>query len=168
TSQISVVEAAIASLSARATFRLRKEQLLARSATVFLSTNRHKPGYQRLSRSINFRTPTADTGLITAQLMAALEPIFNTQASYHRTNVLLHNLISQRALQVDFFGEINVASSQAAIARLSAFDALNIRYGRNTIRYAAEDLSDVWEPKHGYRSPRYTSAWDELPVAHVY
>ena len=34
-------------------------------------------------------------------------------------------------------------------------------------RYAAEDLSDAWQPKHGSRSPRYTTDWDELPVAKI-
>jgi DNA polymerase V len=168
TEQFAVVEAAIASLASRAAFRLRREQLLAHSAVVSLSTNRHKPGYQRISRFVSFRTPTADTGLITAQLVATLQPDFNARTSYHRANVLLYNLVSQQALQADFFGEVNVPSHQAASARLSAFDDINNRYGRGTLRYAAEDLSDVWQPKHGYRSPRYTSAWDELPIAHVY
>ncbi len=167
TSQFSVVEAAVASLTARAAFRLRKERLLARSAVVSLSTNRHKPGYQRLGRFISFHTPTADTGLITAQLVEALKPAFNGQASYHRANVLLHDLVSQEALQADFFGEIDLASHETTLARMNAFDRINTRYGRGTIRYAAEDLSEAWQPRRGHRSPRYTSSWAELPVAHI-
>jgi hypothetical protein len=32
------------------------------------------------------------------------------------------------------------------------------------VRYAAEDLSQAWEPKHVYRSPRFTTQWQELPT----
>jgi DNA polymerase V len=65
TNQFEVVEAAIASLTARAAFALRRDGLAAHSAALSLSTNRHKPGYQRQGLSLSFAAPTADTGLIT-------------------------------------------------------------------------------------------------------
>ncbi len=167
TNQFSVVEAAIASLTARATYRLRAEGLLARTAVVSLSTNRNKPGYQKLSRVLSFHTPSADTGSITAQLVAALAPVFNPRASYHRANVLLHDLVSEQAVQADLFGEVDIAGHQLSQARSQALDQINARYGKRTIHYAAEDLSDAWQPKHGYRSPRYTSSWAELPIAYT-
>jgi DNA polymerase V len=164
TNQFSVIESAIASLTARATFRLRKDNLLARSAVVSLSTNRHKPDYQRLSKYISFTTPTADTGLITAQLVKTLSTTFNDRAAYHRANVLLYDLVDGRAMQTDLFGIVDLDGSNRSQARLQALDALNQRYGRHTVHYAAEDLSQAWEPKHVHRSPRYTTNWQELPV----
>jgi DNA polymerase V len=165
TKQFSVVEAAIASLGARAAFRLRAEGLLARSAVVYLSTDRHKPVYQRISRIIAFPTPTADTGRITAQLTDALLAGFNSHILYHRADVLLYDLISEQALQTDLFDNMDLPALQTANARMQALDALNSRYGKGTVRYAAEDLSRAWEPKHGLRSPRYTTQWQELPIA---
>ena len=167
TNQLAVVEAAIASLTARAAAGLRAERLLAHTAVVHLSNNRHKPGYQRLIRTLNFRTPTADSGQITAALMAAIEPAFNPRLSYHRVNVLLHDLVSQQTLQPDLFGDIDLAGNSAAQARLRAVDALNTHYGRGTVHYAAEDLSQAWQPRHNLRSPRYTTNWHELPTAHL-
>jgi DNA polymerase V len=164
TNQFSVVEAAVASLTARAAFRLRKEHLLAHSAVVSLNTNRHKPNYQRTSKFVSFRAPTADTGLITAELVRALGSSFNRQASYHRANVLLHDLISETAIQTDLFGKADARQSDRSGARLQAVDNLNQRYGKQTVRYAAEDLSQAWEPKHVYRSPRFTTQWQELPT----
>jgi DNA polymerase V len=167
TGSFEVVEAAIANLTARASFRLRSEGLLARSAVISLSTNRHKPDYQRFSRFISFPMPTADTGSITAQLISILSEIYNRNAQYHRANITLYDLTSADSLQADLFGTIDVASHARSQARMQAFDAINGRYGNRTIGFAAERLSQSWEPKHKLRSPRYTTNWQELPSAHI-
>lgn len=167
TSNFSVVEAAIASLTARATFALRREGLWAHSASLSLNTNRHRPGYVRQDHTIQFRTPTADTGAITAELVRSAAEAFNPRFQYHRANVLLYNLTAQQALQPDLFGEIDPAATQATQARLAAFDAINSRFGRATIKYAAEELSKAWQPKKQLCSPRYTTSWQELPVARI-
>ena len=70
-----------------------------------------------------------------------------------------------RRLQSDLFGEFNLESSAVTQARLQVVDNLNKRYGKGTLHFAAEDLSRAWEPKHDLRSPRYTSDWQELPIA---
>ena len=167
TNQFEVIEAAIASLAAKAAARLRSEQLLTRGAVVHLSTNRHKPGYQRASRFVSFQTPTADTGHITSQLVEAAEAAFSPRTWYHRANVLLYDLVSEHRLQTDLFDYIDLNGAETSQTRLRAFDAINSRYGRQTIRYAAEDLSQAWQPKRQLRGPRYTTSWEELPTVHI-
>lgn len=167
TGEFPVVEAAIAALTARAAFRLRREGLLARTAALHLSTNRHKPGYQRLYYPVNFMTPTAETGAITAALVAGLRELFNSRTLYHRADVLLYDLVPAGSLQTDLLGFVDVAGSEAARKRMRALDHINARYGKGKLRYAAEDLSNRWQPKHNMRSPRYVSNWDELPLAHI-
>ncbi|HET7320676.1 MAG TPA: Y-family DNA polymerase [Candidatus Saccharimonadales bacterium] len=162
-----VVEAAIASLTARAAMRLRREGLAAHTAVLHLATNRHKPGYQRMNYPVQFTTPTADTGLITASLVKGLEQVFNPATTYHRADVLLYDLAPANKLQTDLLGYVEVAAATAAQARMQTLDAINYRYGKGKLRFAAEDLSRRWQPKHRLRSPRYTSSWDELPVAHI-
>jgi DNA polymerase V len=160
-----VIEAAIASLAARATYSLRREGLKARRASLSLSTNRHKPGYEWQHAGIRFSTPTADTGNVTARLVDAASQLFKSAKSYHRANVLLYDLVDEDNLQTDLLGQVNVKAYKKEQARLKAIDSINTRYSRTTVRYAAEDLSDAWEPKHIHRSPRYTTNWDELPKA---
>ena len=168
TSDFTVVEAAIASLTARAAFSLRREGLRARSASLSLSTNRHKPGYEWQQLGVRFATPTADTGHITAQLVSAAQSLFKDKKSYHRANILLYDLVGQAILQTDLLGEVNIKDYDAESARLQAVDAINSRYGKTTIHYAAENLSDAWLPKHSLRSPRYTTNWQELPTATIF
>lgn len=167
TTEFSVIEAAVASLTARATRCLRREGLAACSALISLGTNRHKPGYQHQQQAILFDMPTADTGYITSQLVKAIHAIFNPRYQYHRANILLYDLVSQDILQADLFGTIDPARQRASRARLAALDSLNQRYGLGTLRYAAEDLSQAWQPRQQLRSPRYTTNWQELPVAQL-
>ena len=48
---------------------------------------------------------------------------------------------------------------------MSALDAVNKRFGRGAVRFAAEGEADApWQAKHLRKSPKYTSAWDELPI----
>jgi DNA polymerase V len=48
---------------------------------------------------------------------------------------------------------------------MQAFDVLNQTYGKDTLRYAAEALSQAWQPRKKMSSPRYTSAWSDLSEA---
>ena len=49
-----------------------------------------------------------------------------------------------------------------AIARMKAIDALNGRYGRDTITFAASGRKRGWKLRSDYISPRYTTAWEDL------
>jgi DNA polymerase V len=164
TNQLQVIEAAIARLSGKATTKLRKEGLLAQGAAFKLSTNRHHPGYTRLGRHLRFDTPTADTGLITSRLIRKLTDSFNSHLFYHRADVLFYDLVSPRNLQPDFFNHLDLAQLAASQTRLKAFDDINSRFGAGTIRYAAEDLSNSWQPRRNHVSPHYTTAWPDLPL----
>jgi DNA polymerase V len=165
TNQIHVLQAAVATLTARAALRLRREKCVASQAAVLLQTNRHKPGYRSWYLPVKFSTPTNDTGRIMSRLMAEVEKIFNTSQRYHRANIFLMDFSSAQRLQTDLFGTVNTERSQREQSRMQAIDAINQRFGARHMYYAAEDLGQSWQPKHNLRSPRYTTLWDELPTA---
>lgn len=163
TSEFYVVEAAIASLATRAAAALRREHQLARRAVVILQTNRMKPGYQRISEAVRLYTPTADTGTLCSQLVRMLQASFNPRLRYHKADVLLYDFVPDTGLQTDLFGTVNITADNRSQSRMQAFDALNRKHGKGTVRFAAEDLSQAWQPRKKLSSPRYTSAWDDLP-----
>jgi DNA polymerase V len=165
TSDFAAIEAAVANLTARAAAHLRREGQLVRQATVLLKTNRHKPGYQRHAATVRFYTPTDDTGAITSQLVRLLATTYNPRLMYHKADVLLHDLLPADGLQTDLWGAVNVPVQQRAARRMQAFDVLNQTYGKDTLRYAAEALSQAWQPRKKMSSPRYTSAWSDLSEA---
>jgi DNA polymerase V len=163
TANPAIIEAAVASLAARAARRLRHEGLLARRARLSLSSNRHKPGYKRRDVWVTFTTPTADAGVITAHLMRKL----GLTGLCHRASVLLLDFIPEQALQIDLLGNIEPQQLARSQRRLHAFDTIAKQHGKHTIGYAAEKLSDRWQPKRKQCSPRYTTNWSELPLAQV-
>lgn len=165
TGEFEVLEAAIATLTASAAVRLRREQMLTCGGSVFIMTNKHKPGYQSFGRSIQFTVPTADTAELTTAFRAALTELHDSHQSYHRAGILLYNFVPADCLQTDLLGTLDTIKDDKSRNRMAVIDAINTRYGKNRLHYAAEDLSRSWQPKHQIRSPRYTSAWQELPVA---
>ena len=167
TSELYVLEAAVASLATQAAFRLRSHSLLARSIGVFAGTNRHKPGYKRWSRELRLSTPTSDSGQIISQLVNLLQDFYTASQSYHRLGVFLYDFVPAGSLQTDLFGFVDAADHDRSAARMRAVDRINSRHGKNKIHYAAEELASSWQPKHSLRSPRYVSDWAELPNARI-
>lgn len=163
THEFNVVEAAIASFAANAAFKLRRHHQLTTKAALFVTTNKHKPGYERFGQEVRFDVPTADTGLLASTLVHALKEVFQPQIACHRAGVLLYDFVPASYVQTDLFGNLNQHHDESN-RRMDVMDAINQRFGKRTVKFAAEDLAAKWQPKHNQRSPRYVSKWDELPV----
>jgi DNA polymerase V len=167
TNQAYVLESAIATLGAQATYRLRREGLLARRIGIFVDTNKHKPGFRRWNRELQLDMPTNDSGSIISQLVSELGSFYSNKQYYHRLGVYMHDFVPMGALQTDLLGLVDTAQHDKAHARMQALDSINSKWGKGKIRFAAEDLSKSWQPKHQIRSPRYVSNWNELPKARI-
>ncbi len=152
---INTLQAAIANFAAQAAFRLRQSGQLAQKASLFLATNRHKPGYQHLTHEVVFRVPTADTGQIISALTMALNetleehqsasrpnhlPIYGEGLGFYRAGVVLYDFLPKNALQTDLLGEVSPKKADADTARLEAVDYLNEKFGNNRVHYATQDL----------------------------
>lgn len=168
TSSLHVVEAALASFTASATFKLRRSRQVTRRAGLFVTTNKHKPGYRRWTHEVIFSTPTADTAVVLTELLTAMRTLHNPQVQYHRAGILLYDFVPARELQMDLLGEVSPQQYERSKRRMQAMDAINNRFGKRHIRFATEDLASTWQPKHQLRSPRYVSNWDELPTCTIF
>lgn len=167
TSELYVLEGALATFAAKTTQKLRASRQLARKASFFITTNRFKPGYQVISRDIDLPFPTADTGIITSILVNELSRQFNPRCSYHRAGVWLHDFIPEKSLQIDLLGAVKPSDHDASTQRMQALDQLNKRYGKRTVYLAAEDLGNSWQPMRNAQLPRWTTRWNELPSVRV-
>lgn len=161
------IESAIVSLTTQAAFRLRREQRLARRAAVLIETSRHKPGYRRWYREVRFLSPTAETGQLIRALVDEFSAIYSSHHAYHRANIFLYDFVPKHGIQTDLIGAFNAAKHARDETRMQALDIVNNRYGRHTLRYAAEDLNKTWQPRRHLGSPRYVSNWNDLPTARI-
>ena len=50
----------------------------------------------------------------------------------------------------------------ASLSRMRAIDALNARYGRDTVAFGRTAQRRDWHLRSDRLSPRYTTHWDEL------
>lgn len=164
TGNAATVEAALSSFTAQAAYRLRESGQLTRRVGMFMTTNKHKPGYRHWSQEEVFHVPTADTGLIAGTVSNIFSRLYNPDMKYHRAGVLLYDFVPDTILQTDLFGQVDVLGHSKSTQRMQAVDQLNERYGKRTIRLAAEELGSAWKPIYNLRSPRYASRWDEFPT----
>ncbi len=163
TNDLGSIEAAITTFATQAAFRLRASGQVTRRAGIFLSGNKHKPGYQRWTRELAYQVPTADTGRLITTLLHELKHLYTPAQSYHRAGVMLWDFLPANNLQTDLLGEVDVARETKAVSRMETIDSLNERFGKHAVHYASQDLGQAWCPVYNLRSPRYTTHLEELP-----
>ncbi|MFH0911966.1 MAG: DUF4113 domain-containing protein, partial [Planctomycetota bacterium] len=57
------------------------------------------------------------------------------------------------------------AAERRGEALMRTLDGINLTMGRDTLYFAAQGMERPWKLRAAFRSPRYTTRWDELPVA---
>ena len=55
--------------------------------------------------------------------------------------------------------------SPRRLALMTAIDRINARWGRGTLTLGVEQLSHGWAMRQERLSPRYTTRWEDVPIA---
>lgn len=110
-------------------------------------------------RSVHhFPYPTADTHqLVTAASDAAVR-LFKEPVRYYKIGVGLIDLVNGQHQQYDLF---NPEPNNQPL--MNVFDALNQRYGRDTVFVAAQGIEQKWSMRREMLSPQYTTRWKDVP-----
>lgn len=159
---------AVSEFAGRAAEKLRKQDGHAGQVLVFAHTSPHRPG-PRFHRSVivPLRRPTSDTPALVRAAVAGLHQIYQPGFDLIKAGVMLLDLAPASRVQQEFALEDD--SADPTRARLMvAMDALNGRYGKGTVHAASTGINDErreWGMRQDRRTPNYTTAWDEVPVA---
>lgn len=160
TGLLSEVQAAIALHVSSAAVKLRQQQSLARQLMVFIRTNPFSEDLpMRRSLLVQLPCATNDTLILQAAAMAALQQIFIPGYPYQKSGIMLDGIEPEAGHQPDLFA---VAASPQRARLMAAMDSINGRFGRHTLRSAAELMSHASQMNQHHRSPRYTTCWAEL------
>jgi len=93
--------------------------------------------------------------------------IYKSGFKMSKAGVALLELQSEEVQQQELdFGEASSSPDRGRLMR--TVDELNLRLGRKTMSVAATGLAKErqdWSMRQGRRTPRYTTSWDEMPVA---
>lgn len=155
---------AVATYTARAAVKLRARELSSGALQVFIATSRFakdQPAYAD-SRTITLPTATCHTPTLISSALQALDTIFRPGLRYQKAGVMLTDLSHRGCRQANLF----MRPAPQATALMSALDHVNRRWGRNTLHYGAEGISKPWAMRRDFKSPAYTTSWQELPLAH--
>lgn len=158
--------AAVTRFASGAAVKLRAQGSKAGQLQVFAHTSAFRPG-PKYSRSLilPLRRPTDDSVVLVNAAVRGIEAIYRPGFNFAKAGVLLLDLqdggIEQRELDLE-------PEPPARGELMGAMDRLNDRYGRGTVTLASAGVKGPqrdFEMKQNLLTPRYTTCWDDLPVA---
>jgi DNA polymerase V len=152
---------AVACYTARAAEKLRRQNLAAAGLMVFIETNRFKPEEPQhcATRPVRLPVATSDSARLIGAAMAGLAAIWRNGYRYKKAGVLLLDLQPAATVQDGLFDKKDDARR---VVLMRTIDRLNLRFGRNTVGFAAAGRRQPWKLRREFLSPRFTTAWNEL------
>jgi DNA polymerase V len=152
---------AVASYASRAAEKMRRQGLTTANLIVFIETNPFKKQDRqyRASQAVQLPIATGDTSRLVAAAKNGLHRIWVEGYRYKKAGVMLLDLTPAGAIQGSLFDR---PDAPASLARMRAFDAINRRYGRDTLVIGRTSFKSGWKLRRDYISNRYTTSWSEL------
>jgi DNA polymerase V len=147
--------------------RLRRENLEAGGMAVHIRTSRHSASaFYDQTAEITLPRPTSNTLELLRAASRGLDEIYRNGYAFSKAGIMLFDLSVPGSKPGNLLDWAKPETGKRPGKKLmSALDTVNRRYGRGTLRFAAEGKKESpWRVKSDRRSPRSTTSWDELPV----
>ena len=150
----------IAGYVGRACEKLRKQNSVAKSITVFIRTSpfSNDGGFSN-SRSIHLNQYSADTSTFIKMSAYILERIYKDGMEYQKAGVMIFDIIPDSKQQLCLFQPEKY--NPDARKRMKLLDHINGKYGAQTIRLGSESKRR-WYMHQRHLSPSYTTRWEHL------
>ena len=160
------IEQAVTTFARRATERIRSESLAASCVSVFVRTNPFdkKSAYYSNGASRTLSHPTHDSITIIETALLLTKRIFKNNYQYKKAGVLLSGLCDESEIQETLFEKNYNQNSDL----MSAIDAINYRYGRDTLQMASECKVGNWKQKRENCTRNYTTQIDRLLLSLIH
>jgi DNA polymerase V len=166
-SDFDILAQAISRHCARAYEKLRAQGLTAKSLSVFIHTNRHRPDLPPYHPMIalDFIHPTDDIRVITAEAKNGLQKIFRPGYYYKKAGVRLDKLAQKnQAHQSDLLDFRTKDVLLKTENLMTVFDRINQKFGHQALKLAAEGHQQSRLSHSKSCSPCYTTRWSDLAI----
>jgi DNA polymerase V len=169
TDSLAQLEEAVATYTARAAEKLRRQDSLATCVNVFVRTNPFQQDLPQYANSISRRLPfpTAFTADVITVALEALRLIYRPGYRYSKAGVFFSQLVPQSALQFDLFGDYTLSEHVRKIRLMCVIDLLNTWFGRDTVFFGSQGIAREWQLRRTMLSPRAVTSWEEIMVVHA-
>jgi DNA polymerase V len=133
---------------------------------VYVKTNRFKEGFYQESQVVNLPQGVKDDANLIKACTSALKKIYRPNLLYKKAGVMALDLTPNAQHQYSLFASDTIATPQTE-KLLQAVDQINKKYGTGTIHRAACGTKLGWKDRKEFKSPSYTTCWQELPLVHA-
>lgn len=156
---------AAANYGVRASEKLRRQDGRAGAVRVFLKTNPFSrvDAQYRASKTYVFNNPTNDARLIVKAVRRNLAALYKPGYRYHKCGVMLLDIVQAEEAQTSLLAPAKYTEQDKL---MKIMDTMNERFGKGTVFLAAQGIKRDWQMKSQNRSPRYTTCWNEIAIAH--
>ena len=158
----STIKEAAATYTCMAAAKLRKQKSHAKALMVFLETNRFRNDLPQNNRHTVITMPVATNSSleILHYVSKALERIYIPGYKYKKTGVMLMDISSEDAYQMNLWDNIDRTKHKRL---MEVLDRTNERYGRNSLKPAILGDGRQWKIKQERLSPCYTTRMSDFP-----
>lgn len=160
---------AVSEFASRAAEKARTAGVLAAQVHVFAYTSPFRQGLPwHGAMTVPLHQPSNDARSLVQAATHAARSFFQAGHPLSKAGVILLDLQpAHQATTGDLFARTDAPSTPTHL--MQAVDAINARYGKQTIHLASCGLPDQdsagWRMKQAMRSPLYTMRYEDLPIA---
>ncbi len=157
-----LIREALAWYVAEVAEKLRRQKRIAGSMTVFVETNRFRPGDPQYTNQTRVRlpVPTDDTPELAHHARVAFDRIFRPGYRYKKVGIWLSDLVVASAVQQHLF---DPDPQPLRPHLMQVIDRINTQYGKGTLRTASVGFRrSQWKLRQQRLSPCYTTRLNEV------
>jgi DNA polymerase V len=161
-----IMEEAVSHYASRCAFKLRQQKSVANVIMVFIHTNQHRKELDQYAcnRVITLPVATNSSNELVHYARIALQSIFRPGLRYKKAGVIVSGIVPDTVRQTALFNETN----RTGLSKIeSTVDELNRKFGKDTIKLAAQGNPEKWKLRQEKLSPSYTTHWGDIITVHV-
>jgi len=162
--ELSDIKEAVATYITRAAEKLRRQHCASSAISIFMVAKEesHSASFNHgatISAYNMLPYPTCVTSELITPAMHLTEQIFKQGREYKKAGVMLSGLVPDSSIQSNLFVP-PLQNNKRYL--MNVIDNLNFSMRDDTVKFASSGLNRDWKMRREFRSPRYTSRWEEL------
>ncbi|MEO5650971.1 MAG: Y-family DNA polymerase [Ginsengibacter sp.] len=163
-SNLSDIKEALATYASRAAEKLRRQNSAASVIHIFMVAREenHSVNFSHgaaISAHATLPVATSITNELITPAMQLAEQIFKPGQQYKKAGVMLSGIVPDTSIQSNLFVP---ASENNKRFLMNTLDNINFSMRDDVIKFASSGINTDWKMRREFRSPRYTSRWNEL------
>lgn len=160
---IDLIKEAVATYTARAAEKLRRQHSAARVISVFVVAKGedHNVDFRGATHgdSVTLPTATSYTNELIKPAVALVDKLFKNGTSYKKAGVMLSGIVPDNSIQ----GNLFLSETKNCERKLmDMIDNVNFSQRDDVLKFAAVGTTRNWKMQRNFISDRYTTRWDEL------